>query len=69
MSSPHKLQSTAQVRSWFVPFSFSSSWFAWTFLTAYYKTKVKSNGKKAPSILTTEQIQQNLLRLAAASGS
>lgn len=38
--------SSAQTRSWCVPFNFNPSWFVWTFQTAYSKTRSKSNNEK-----------------------
>jgi hypothetical protein len=39
--SPGRFTSSAQTKSWCVPFNFSPTWFSWTFLMAY------SSGYKA----------------------
>jgi hypothetical protein len=47
LSSPNKLTSSAQIRSGCVPLKSNLCLFSWTFLMAYYKANLKSNGDKA----------------------
>lgn len=48
---PNKLTSSVQTTSRCAPFNFNLSWFVWTFLMAYSKAKLKSNGDKAAPCL------------------
>ena len=46
---PNILTSSAQIRSWSVPFHFKPSLFTWALLLAYFKAKLKSNtGRSSP---------------------
>ena len=47
MLPPSILTSSAQARSWCVPFHFKPSWFTGTLLMAYSKAKLNSNGDRA----------------------
>jgi hypothetical protein len=47
MLSPSRFISSAYTSSRCVSFNFSPTWFSWTFIMAYYKEKLKSNGDKA----------------------
>jgi hypothetical protein len=48
LSNKSFLTSKVQIRSWCVQFSSNPSWYSWTFLMAYSKSKLKNRRKSSP---------------------
>jgi hypothetical protein len=53
MLSPNSITLSVWVISWCVPLKFSPTWFSWTFLMAYSKATLKTNGNKASPCFRT----------------